>query len=383
MTVQLQPKTHNRFPSPQLFFNFMPDQKTVPDAPTDKEQTELEFVTKEEEVIYGWREVYETDANGNTTRTLVTLTLEDFLHPQEGDMHVQNRSHNKIGSYVETAMHVHLSHIPDRGIYGDVGIDWGVHGEGYYAPDVSVFYNVRNPNKPLGIFYVVEEGTAPSLVLEVTSPTTRHVDFGEKYEAYERLGVPCYIIVDTAGYDENGDEIFQLLGYDFTPNGFVEITPNEQGWLWMAPVSAWIGLHENQVRCYDALGNYIRRPEEEVAVRVEAEQRAEEEATARAEAERQAEEEATARAEAERQVAEAAAARAEAERQAEAEATARAEAERQVAEEAAARAEAERQAEAEAAARAEAERRTEDEVNARRLLEEQIAALQAQLQKQQ
>ncbi|MEM7536469.1 MAG: Uma2 family endonuclease [Chloroflexota bacterium] len=333
MTVQVKPRKRTRRFAP-LYFDFTPDipiSTNGDDAPSKSEN--IEFASEKEENIYGWRDIYQTDEDGNEKLVRVALTLDDYLHPQEGDMHVQNRSHNRTRRYVETAMRIHLAHIPNHAVYGDVGIDWGVSGEGYYVPDVSIFYDVYNQHLPQGIFYVAQEGTAPSVVVEVTSPTTRHVDLGDKYEAYERLGVPCLIFSDTVGTANDGSEVFQLMGYDWTPNGYVPITPNEQGWLWMEPVSAWIGLHENQVRCYDVDGHYIRRPEELADALTETSEQL---------------------AETSEQLAEAS---------------------EQLVEETVARTEAERRAE-------EAERRAQEEANARLLLEEQIRALQAQLNAQ-
>lgn len=255
-----------------------------------------EAIPGEEEVTYGWRDIYQTDEDGNEQWVRVKLTLEDFLHPREGDMYAQNISHNQIRSYIYNAMHTHLyvSQIPNYAVYWNVGIDWGVSGERHYAPDVSIFFDFYDKYRSQPIISVEQEGSAPSVLIEVTSPNSRHMELPRKYEAYERLEVPYVIFIDT-GYDEAGHEIFDLMGYDWTPNGYVAITPNEQGWLWMTPVEAWIAIEDNQVRCYDADGTYIRRHEEERDARVEAERLAAEEAEARAEAERRAAEEAAAR----------------------------------------------------------------------------------------
>ena len=61
--------------------------------------------------------------------------------------------------------------------YRNVGIDWCLPDEAHMSPDVSIIHNVQNPRKKRDIFNVAEEDTAPSLVTEITSSTTRSADF--------------------------------------------------------------------------------------------------------------------------------------------------------------------------------------------------------------
>ncbi|MEM7533770.1 MAG: Uma2 family endonuclease [Chloroflexota bacterium] len=329
-----------------------------------------------DEIIYGWREVYETNENGETIRTLVDLTLEDYLHPQEGDMYMHGNKHDNICYDLKSTLMTYVVPYHHNSVaYHDVGIKWS-RTSNHLSPDISMIYDVRDPERPRGMFHVADEGTAPSLVIEVTSWSTRHTDIITKVRNYAHLGVPYYIIVDRG---TRRRETLRLTGYELTPNGYVELVPNNQGWLWMAPVGLWIGIHENRVQCYDAQGNYLLNQVElteglaETSEQLAAtsEQLAEtsvalaEETTARAEAEE-------ARAEAEQQAEQEAAARAKAEQQAEQEAAARAEAEQQAEQEAAARAEAEQ-------ARVEAEQKVATEAKMRAELEEQIRLLQAQL----
>ena len=103
----------------------------------------------------------------------------------------------------------------------------------------------------------------PSMIVEVTSPSNRHSDFDGKLQGYTRAGIPYYIIIDTI-YDRRTGEINhrEIIGYELTPNGYIVMQPNEQGWLWLDPVGMWIGLDGYQVQCYDAQGNYLRNQQE-------------------------------------------------------------------------------------------------------------------------
>ncbi|MEM7539210.1 MAG: Uma2 family endonuclease [Chloroflexota bacterium] len=264
MTIQLQRR--KRMP----VVDFLVD--TPADAPLDapldntENKRDIEFVTKpepkDEETIYGWRDVYERDEHGNQQWVRIPLTLEDYLHPQEGDLYMHNTDHNRIAGYVENALRTHIgdrrrrTEVTGSVSYGDVGIDWNIPDEAHMSPDVTIIHNVQNPRRKRGVFNVAEEGTAPSLVVEVTSPSTRHVDFGEKFEKYERREIPYYIIID---YIEHDDDSFllQLFGYEMTASRYVEMTPNEDGWLWLPPVNAWIHVEGEEVYCYDVEGNYL------------------------------------------------------------------------------------------------------------------------------
>ncbi len=62
------------------------------------------------------------------------------------------------------------------------------------APD---FFAVRGvPRGPRRIYKVWEEGKAPEVVLELTSPTTHLEDLGNKRAIYEEIGVKEYFICD-------------------------------------------------------------------------------------------------------------------------------------------------------------------------------------------
>jgi len=56
--------------------------------------------------------------------------------------------------------------------------------------------------------------SAPDLVVEVSSPSTRRVDLGRKRELYERFGVPEYWFVDL---DADRVEVYGLQGDRFAP----------------------------------------------------------------------------------------------------------------------------------------------------------------------
>ena len=65
------------------------------------------------------------------------------------------------------------------------------------CPDVFVVHGVPNRLRP--IYKLWEEGRVPSMVIEVTSSSTRREDLRTKKDRYERLGVEEYFLFDLLG----------------------------------------------------------------------------------------------------------------------------------------------------------------------------------------
>jgi Uma2 family endonuclease len=65
------------------------------------------------------------------------------------------------------------------------------------CPDVFVALGV--PKRVRRTYKLWEEGRAPSLVIEVTSLSTKNEDLYDKKSCYERLGVPEYFLHDPCG----------------------------------------------------------------------------------------------------------------------------------------------------------------------------------------
>ncbi|MCU0495233.1 MAG: Uma2 family endonuclease [Chloroflexaceae bacterium] len=277
---------------------------------------------------YGWRYVHHQLPDGSSEVEQVPLTLDDVLHPEEGDQVTHTVEHVQFCTYLTNVFEAQLRNSPTAVVLSDVRVAWDVPGLRPHGPDIAVIFGVRE-KRNWSTFDVAEEGVRPSLIIEVTSPETRKIDLYDKLEQYEQADVPMYVIVET--YTHKGVAARRLRGHQMTPTGYAPMQPDERGWLWLEPVSLWLGLQDGIVECYDEagqpLGDYTAMAE--TLARLSAE---------RAEAERQAQAEAAARSEAEQRLFEAEQRRAQAERQAQAEAAARAQAERQAQVEAAARA---------------------------------------------
>ena len=262
--------------------------------------TNGEILKKADPYPYGWRPVQRTLPDGTVKRERVPLTLYDILHPQVGDYRMHSDQHERFCTYLHYILTARFATDPHVVVLHDVRVAWDSPDLEAHGPDIAVIFNVIQ-RQNWSTFDEAEEGTKPSLIIEITSPGTCSTDLEDKVKEYAMAGVPWYVIVDT--FQQKGVTQRRLLGYQLTPQGYVSFPPNERGWLWLEPVSVWLGLQGESIACYDKEGNLIedyasvtKARAEEAQARAEAESRAAEEAQARAEAEARVAEEAQARA---------------------------------------------------------------------------------------
>jgi Uma2 family endonuclease len=107
------------------------------------------------------------------------------------------------------------------------------------APDV--FIAIGAPKEPFRRTWKVwEEGIPPTVVFEVTSNSTRHIDVGRKREIYERMGVAEYFL-----YDPHTEYLRPpLRGYRMTDGRHVPIEPDADGLLFSAALGLRLALRD-------------------------------------------------------------------------------------------------------------------------------------------
>jgi len=232
-----------------------------------------EVSDKKDRYPYGWRYVRFQNPNGEEKWERVPLTLEDILHPQVGDFRMHSEEHERFCAYLYNVFTARLASIADAVVLHDVRVAWDHPDLAPHGPDIAVIFNVRR-RRNWRTFKVAEEGTKPSLILEVTSPKTRLTDLEDKVEEYAQAGVPLYVIVDIV---ERRERVMRrLVGYQLTEADYVPLAKNEQGWLWLEPVGVWLGLRGKNLACYDEAGNLIEDYTGVTQARAEAEERADE-----------------------------------------------------------------------------------------------------------
>lgn len=196
----------------------------------------------------------------------------------------------------------------------------------YVSGNLLVYYEQGNPYKSVApdcfivreiephlrdVYKIWEEEKGPEVVFEVSTKTTRRVDFGKKMRLYAELGVQEYFI-----YDPTGEYLDPpLFAYELVGGGYVPMKPVKEevviGDLAFVPgqteapeyISRLMGLRltldeQNRLKFYDLATNQQLLDDAEALVLAEAlvkdaELRAEEEKQ-RAEEEKQRAEEAEA-----------------------------------------------------------------------------------------
>jgi Uma2 family endonuclease len=238
---------------------------------------------------YGWRYVRRDRADGTYVMEQAPLTLEDVLHPQEGDQVTHSDAHQRRRRYLVNVLEAQLAGDPTAVVLDDVRVAWDHPDLKPHGPDIAIILGVR-ARKNWSTFDVAAEGVRPALIIEITSPETASIDRSNKLEEYDLAGVPLYVIVDTVMLRK--EPALRLLAYMQTPNGYQVLPPDERGRIWLAPVRTWLGVEHQEIVCYDEtgqpLGDYSALAEAlavEIQARAEAERRAETEAQARAAAE--------------------------------------------------------------------------------------------------
>lgn len=254
---------------------------TKPQAPT----------TKVDRYRFGWRIRPRVTPEGQVVHERIPLTAYDILHPQEGDFRVHNDEHMRICNYLVDVLSAQVAHDPHAVVLHDTRVAWDIPGLDPHGPDIALIFQVRE-RKGWGTFEVSTEGTRPTLIIEVTSPETRRLDLEDKADEYAQAGVQYYVIIDA--HRSKRQESYQLVGYELTPDGYVDLTLDERGWLWLETIQIWLELHNDTLTCYDSegqpIGDYVQIVHERDQAQAQAEQARQqaEQAQQAADAERQA-----------------------------------------------------------------------------------------------
>jgi Uma2 family endonuclease len=217
---------------------------------------------------YGWRFVRREDGE----LVQVPLTLEDCLHPQEGDHVSANSHHNDDCVYLKAVFDSRRLTPPFAIVSHDLLVDWGLAGMRNHSPDVAVFTGLGRDPRPTGLLRLARLGGRCDLIVEVVSPDKRDNDVVHKFDHYFRIGIPFYVLID----QEQEDGPRTLRAYRHTPAGYVEEPPDAMSRVPLPPVGLLLGLREDgRAVCFDAatgeeiedLSGQLRAREEEQRAR--------------------------------------------------------------------------------------------------------------------
>lgn len=203
---------------------------------------------------YGWRYVRREHAVNGELYEQIPLTLEDVLYPEVGDFVVHTKAHEDICNYLLDVFNEHVRENAGAVVLHDVRVAWDVAGLRPNGPDITVFFGVQQQQN-WATFDCAIEGVRPALVVEVTSPDTRHQDLGDKLEIYEEAGVGQYLIIDTRHI--KGQDRLRLYCYHQGVHGFQQCQQNEQGYFWLEALALWVGIEAQRVVCYTPDGQPV------------------------------------------------------------------------------------------------------------------------------
>jgi Uma2 family endonuclease len=207
---------------------------------------------------YGWRFIRKLLPDGSTDLVQVPLTLEDVLHPQEGDVIPESTYQERDAEYLRPIFRERVARLPGGYFLADCLIDWNVPGVRNHSPDLTVFRDVPHPPvENIGIFRVRQFGGRCVLVVEIVSPDTRENDVVHKLREYHQVRVPLYVLIDQER--ENGPR--GVVGHRYTPRRYVRLRPDRQGRVLLKPLGLSLAVEDELAVCYDAetgerLGDY-------------------------------------------------------------------------------------------------------------------------------
>jgi len=187
---------------------------------------------------YGWRYVNRTLPDGRIEVDQVPLTLEDVLHPQEGDVIPEAPIHQIDRDYIGSVLRTRLPGLHSGLVLCDCLVNWGVEDIKNHSPDISVFEDLRSePDLTEGIFYVERYGGRCLLALEIVSPHTRSNDVERKFEEYHAVAIPLYVIIDQLR--EGGPR--EIKAYEYAPDGWIPVPLDSRGRLPLGPPAyVWV-----------------------------------------------------------------------------------------------------------------------------------------------
>lgn len=122
-----------------------------------------------------------------------------------------------------------------------------IRGKEFRGPDVFVVLDVDPKGRKSWVAWE-EDGRLPDVVIEVTSPTTAHIDRGEKMRIYSRIWrTDAYFIFDPE------TEVLEGYRRSLSERAYEPIQPDERGDFEVASMGLKLGLRPTKYRQYDQL----------------------------------------------------------------------------------------------------------------------------------
>ncbi len=205
----------------------------------------------------GTRLVNHRDAGGNIVgHHYEPLTEADYLHPQEEDRFMTLDRHAESLHYLRSSLKIALRDQPHRRAYTELRIDWQRAEIEPHMPDAVVFENLSADfafDDTKGTFPVDDLGADIVAVFEVTSASTRHIDFGAKFDEFLDLGIPYFIVIDAAA--PNGIPI--VMGFRWVKGVYRELRRDPKLGVQVPPLRLWFRWEADRLVIADEDGKDI------------------------------------------------------------------------------------------------------------------------------
>jgi Uma2 family endonuclease len=121
------------------------------------------------------------------------------MYPEsDGQPMGETELHREEMTYLIQALQSRYRETPDVQVGGNLFLYY-IPGDPRAVVSTDVYVTLGIPKGLRRVYKLWEEGKAPSLVIEVTSDSTRDEDLSRKKVCYERLGVEEYVLFDPLG----------------------------------------------------------------------------------------------------------------------------------------------------------------------------------------
>lgn len=234
---------------------------------------------------------YRSNEAGELEEQILPATLENLLNLEEEDKVTQSNPHFWTLNTIADILRRRLAG-PGVGVFGDLRFYWDSPDSAVLhpsSPDVSVVFDMKRPAEEIGgSFNVAEEGTRPSLIIEVVSASykdMREKDYIHNISHYAKAGVQELVFVEPE--TEGSLRIRRLALHRLGRSGrYREIGPNKEGRFELRTVGLTIHVEEAALVLSDAqTGERLLTSAEEEASRRTAEEALQTESKARQDAE--------------------------------------------------------------------------------------------------
>jgi Uma2 family endonuclease len=216
------------------------------------------------------------------------LVREVFYPESDGRPMAETQLHGKVMIDLLSALEQRYAEVPDVYVWGNMLLYYEEgNPKACLAPDLFL---VQGVDKHVRRTYKLwEEGRVPSLVIEVTSKSTREEDQAEKRGVYERLGVEEYFLFDPLGEYLRP----RLQGYRRVRGRYEAVAPEPDGSLASRTTGLQLATEGKRLRLRDTVsGEPLLWNEELAGAQHAALERAEQESRRAEQEARRAEEEA-------------------------------------------------------------------------------------------